>query len=126
MTFQEIQTGERKVTVFPDAEGAKEESEKRVAGLCDIPIGVENSANEDLAYQIDHEAFKKSHVLYPSRHSSARSEVFISLWDMMETIVKGVDWQKKARIVLEYDPQERKMELTTYQTTDEGLKMEVR
>ena len=43
---------------------------------------------------------------------------------MMETIVKGVDWQKKARIVLEYDPQEMKMELTTYQTTDEEQKME--
>lgn len=93
-------------------------------GLNDIPISVKNRADEDLAYQIDHEAFKQSHVLYPSRHSSVRSEVFIALWDMMETIVKGVDWQKKARIVLEYDPREEKMKLTTYQTTDEERKKE--
>ena len=99
-------------------------SEKRPVSLSDIPISVKNSAAEDLAYQTDHEGYRRSHVLYPSGHSSVRSEVFIAIWDMMETIVKGVDWQKKARIVLEYDPQERKMELTTYQTTDEERKME--
>ena len=93
--------------------------------LCDIPISVKNVMDEDMEYQRNHAAFKDSHVLYPSRHSSVQSEVFIAIWDMMETIVKGVDWRKKARIVLEYDPHERKMELTTYQTNDEERTQEV-
>ena len=100
-------------------------SEKRPVWLSDIPISVKNSADEDLAYQFNHEVFKQSHVLYPTKHSSVNAYVFIAIWDMMDSIAKGVDWRKKARIVLEYDPQERKMELTTYQTTDEERKTEV-
>lgn len=93
--------------------------------LSDIPISVKNAMDEDMEYQRDHGAFKDSHVLYPSRHSSVQSVVFIAIWDMMETIVKGVNWRKKTRIVLEYDPQERKMELTTYQPSDEERTQEV-
>ncbi|MBR3740603.1 MAG: hypothetical protein IKN04_09120 [Clostridia bacterium] len=115
-----------RLIVAQNEEAAKEESEKRIASQCDLPIDIGRSAGENLSYQIDHEAFKKARILYPAGHSSVLSEVFIAIWDMMDAIVKGTDWRKKARIVLEYDPRERKMELTVFRSTDEIQKSEDR
>lgn len=53
---------------------------------------------------------------------SVASQVFIALREMMDAVVRGTDWNKKTRIVLEYDPQSRKMELLTFGSADETQK----
>ena len=52
------------------------------------------------------------------------SNYFIVLREIADTIVNGTVWNKKARIVLEYDPLEPKMTLTTFMEPDEAPRPE--
>ena len=83
------------------------------------PISPQRAIQEQMAYGSDPEAYRATHEVYPAGFTSVRSETLIALWDMMDAIVKGVDWQKKARIVLEYDPREKKMGVTVFRSADE-------
>ena len=59
-------------------------------------------------------------VVVPTNHISVRSEVFVVLREMARMIVNGTEWNKKARIVLEYDPQCQKTEIKTFMERDEA------
>lgn len=53
-------------------------------------------------------------------HVTLNSNMFVVLREIARLIVRGSEWNKKSRIVLEYDPQQEKMRITTFMTADEA------
>ena len=49
-----------------------------------------------------------------TRHVSLDSKCFVILREIAKMFVNGTKWNKKARIVLEYDPQAEKMAIKTF------------
>lgn len=48
-----------------------------------------------------------------------KSNGFVAILSICDAILHGVSWNKKARIVLDYDPQQEKMSVTTLMESDE-------
>ncbi|MBQ8109411.1 MAG: hypothetical protein IJ124_04515 [Clostridia bacterium] len=53
-------------------------------------------------------------------HVTLYSNTFVILREIARLVVLGSEWNKKSRIVLEYDPQKKKMRITTFMTADEA------
>ena len=58
----------------------------------------------------------------PTNRMAVNPRCFVFLRELARLIVNGTEWNKKARIVLEYDPDEPKMEIKTFMQRDEALK----
>lgn len=48
-----------------------------------------------------------------TNHLKIASESFVFLNELCRVIFTGTEWNKKARIILEYDPQKEKMQVVT-------------
>lgn len=83
-------------------------------GLCDIPIDAEAAKESIRKFHIDREGFERKHPTIPTGHVSVSSNAFPVMLAAMQQIVQGTRWDKKARIVLEYDPQAEKMEIDVF------------
>lgn len=57
-------------------------------------------------------------------HFGFRSEYFMYFQRVAEMIKEGTEWGKKARIVLEYDPQQKLMQIMTLMDRDEAKTLE--
>ncbi len=87
--------------------------------LCDIPINPSDEPEMIFHREKDREAFAKEHPVSPTRRISIRSEAFVVIRELARAIVEGAAWDKKARIVLEYDPQAEKMPITVFMESAE-------
>lgn len=58
--------------------------------------------------------------IVPTNRISVDPRYFIFLLELAQTIESGTKWDKKARIVLEYDPHCPKMEIRTFMERDEA------
>ena len=101
---------------------AKRMSERRMSEknnikqtrICDIPISPNCTREIFGEFAIDPECFAKAHELLPTGRVSVNPRFFLMMLETMKSIVESADWQKKARIVLEYDPQAEKMDVVTF------------
>ena len=59
-----------------------------------------------------------------TRRADVVSECFVFLHSLAGMIYKGTMWNKKARIVLEYDPDKNKMAIFSVMERDEAIQME--
>lgn len=59
--------------------------------------------------------------IVPTDAMSMRSEVFILLRELARMFYNGTEWNKKARIVLEYDPDKPKVQIRTFMERDEVI-----
>ena len=87
--------------------------------LCDIPINPTDNTKMVIEADLHRESFAKEHLVTPTRHINVRSVAFIVIRELARAIANGTDWNKKARIVLEYDPQAEKMPITIFMESDE-------
>lgn len=82
--------------------------------FCDIPIHPKDGPQMIVENERDRAAFAESHCTVPTGHTSLSSNAFPAMLAVMQQIVQGTRWDKKARIVLEYDPQAEKMEIDVF------------
>ena len=59
-----------------------------------------------------------------TNHLEIASESFVFLNELCRVIFTGTEWNKKARIVLEYDPQQKLMQIMTLMDRDEAKTLE--
>ena len=58
--------------------------------------------------------------IVPTCSFSVASDMFVFLREMARMFFNGTEWNKKARIVLEYDPQAARMVIKTFMERDEA------
>lgn len=87
--------------------------------FCDIPIKPNDSVELLCEYDRGRAAFAAAHPVCPTRRIAVRPEAFVAIRELARAIVEGTAWDKKARIVLEYDPQAPKMPITVFMESDE-------
>ena len=91
---------------------------------------VDEKANPVLVMPIDPEKLNESAVNHEQNEAAVvnkrwiKAEAFIAIWDLARLIAEGTHFQKKSRIVLEYDPQVERFSVVTItepcsQKTDE-------
>lgn len=51
---------------------------------------------------------------------------FVVMREIARTFVNGTEWNKKARVVLDYDPQKPRMYITTFMEDGESIPLEAR
>ena len=66
------------------------------------------------------------HPFVETDHFWCDANFFVVLREMARMFVNGTEWNKKARIVLEYDPQEPRMYITTFMEDGESTPLEAR
>lgn len=82
--------------------------------LCDIPINRPDNTRMMVKKGMNSDTSAINPPLIPARRVRVRSEAFAFIWELARAIVEGSDWNKKARIVLEYDPNAEKMPITVF------------
>lgn len=82
--------------------------------FCDIPINPKDGPGMIAAASADREMFAESHAVIPTGHVSLPANAFPAMLAVMQQIVQGTVWDKKARVVLEYDPQAKKAEIDVF------------
>lgn len=94
--------------------------------FCDISIGPQDGPQMVMESEMDREAFAEKHCTVPTGRVSVSSNLFPIMLKAMQQIVQGTRWDKKARIVLEYDPQNKKMEIVSFMESAESVLLEGR
>ena len=92
--------------------------------FCDIPIHPQDGPQMARESEWDREAFAEKHRVVPTGRVSVSSNLFPIMLTAMQQIVQGTRWDKKARIVLEYDPQNQKMEIVSVMESGESVLLE--
>lgn len=87
--------------------------------FCNIPINPADWPSLLSERERDRDAFAETHPVSPTRHIYIRSEAFVAIYELARAIAEGAAWNKKARIVLEYDPQAAKMPITVFMESAE-------
>ena len=87
--------------------------------LCDIPINPSALAEMKKSLYSDPYGFIEGKKVVPTQCMSIKNEVFIALLEMASAISAGLDWEKKGRIVLEYDPQAKRFQVFTFQEAND-------
>ena len=64
------------------------------------------------------EADTKEWSCIPTDRVYIPSNFFVVIREIAKMIVEGTVWNKKARVVLEYDPQDAKMSIVTFMEPD--------
>lgn len=64
--------------------------------------------------------------LVSTNHVNMQSDFFVALREIARMFVNGTEWNKKARIVLNYDPQEPRMTIETFMEQGESIPLEDR
>lgn len=81
----------------------------------DSPINPGALAEMKKTLYSDPYGFIEGKTTVPTQCMSIKNEVFVALLEMASAISAGLDWDKKGRIVLEYDPSARRFEVVTFQ-----------
>ena len=81
---------------------------------CDIPISPDDMRRVYVSHDANPEKFRSEHIICPTGHVSINSKLFVMLLETMRSIVDATDWDKRTRIVLEYDPRVEKMNIVTF------------
>jgi len=91
-----------------------------MSSICDIEINP--GAVSDIVCQScrDSDKFRQENAVIPTANVSTDSRFFSAIISIAQIIADGTKYNKKARIVLEYDPQMPKMQITTYMSRDEA------
>ncbi len=90
--------------------------------LCDVPIDPEQlyaDCVEAMVYPLEH-ADRHANVI-TAKTSLPANNAFLVIREVARVIYKGTQWDKKARIVLEYDPQEEKLTVCSMMAGNEAL-----
>lgn len=61
----------------------------------------------------------ENHLLTATRHFGMKSESFVGVLELVRAISDGVRWDKKCRVVVEYDPEKEKVSVTTFMESGE-------
>ena len=88
--------------------------------IYDVPIDAEAARESIKKFHIDREGFGRKHPTIPTGHVSLSSNAFPAMLTVIQQIVQGTRWDKKARVVLEYDPQAEKMEIDVFMESPES------
>ena len=88
-----------------------------MARISDIPINPEAIERE----RIHHYPCNSpgDTTLTPTSGVYIRSEGFVAMREIADAICQGTRWNKKARIVVEYDPSQEKMSIMTFMESSE-------
>ena len=95
-----------------------------LSGICNAPIDPDKMRRDYIDVNIKKKVVPDDTACVPTGSVYMSSNYFIVLREIADAIVKGTVWNKKARIVLEYDPLEPKMTLTTFMEPDEARSLE--
>ena len=111
------------LTAFSTEEDANKESVERIKPMLanaftDTPIAP--TSIRAIRETFDPRDYPGDSTNVPTAHVSVMSEFFVVLRELARMILTGTEWSKKARIVLEYDPQIEKMEIKTFMSRDEA------
>ena len=87
--------------------------------ICDLPINPH--ALHEIREQWNPRDYPGETVVVPTASFAAKADTFVLLREIARMIVTGTEWNKKARIVLEYDPQAEKLEIKTFMERDEAI-----
>lgn len=85
------------------------------AEIFQVPIDPEKM--NQLARRVD-EADTQKWPCVPTDRVYIPSSCFVVFREIAKMIIRGTAWNKKARIVLEYDPQDAKMSIVTFMEPD--------
>lgn len=99
------------------------ENKRHITDLCDMPIEPAELGKMQAKMGFDPDRFIEGKKVIPTQFLSIKSEVFIAFLELAGAIYSGLDWNRKGRIVVEYDPREKKFEVVTFQES-EGLNTE--
>lgn len=94
---------------------------KTLSALCRIPIDGEGASIP--AKNMLGEPFPDEWVVLPTRQLYVSANAFTAFLELARTIANGLEWNKKARIVLEYDPGQSKFTVTTFMEAGEAVSL---
>lgn len=83
--------------------------------ICDIPINPKTLRDMKCELLAQPYEFIEGKRVVPTRIASIHANVFLAFLELAGDIYSGLDWRKKGRIVVEYDPQEKKFQVATFQ-----------
>lgn len=82
--------------------------------MCDTPISPNDMQRLYARHDENPDRFNSEHLNCPTGHVGLDSRMFVMLLETMRSVVEATDWNKPARIVLEYDPRVEKMHIVTF------------
>ena len=82
--------------------------------FCSIPIDASIKGSKLPREYFSDKPFPAEFACVPTARLSMNSNAFAFLTEIARIITEGTKWNKKARIILEYDPNEPKMQITSY------------
>ncbi len=88
--------------------------------FADMPISPDKN-KEMAALYWDPRNYPGDTPCVPTWAVSVKSNIFVIIREIARLIVNGTESNKKARIVLEYDPQSEKMFIQSFMTRDEAV-----
>ncbi len=90
--------------------------DERRMTLEDVKIDPAKAIKDLHRYQSCHQP--SGHELTATDGVHMPSDIFVALTVLAQAIHEGTRWNKKARIVLEYDPDKEKMSVVTFMESD--------
>lgn len=87
--------------------------------LCDTPIQPKALQCHKFELMTNPYEFISGKKVIPTQIASIKSNVMIAFLELAGAIYSGLDWDKKGRIVVEYDPLEKKFEVVTFQEAED-------
>ena len=87
--------------------------------MCEIPISPDELGHITAeAIALRPHSFLNEHRVIPVQSVSIKPICLVAILEAMKAITAGVDFNKKARIVLEYDPDKR-MKVTVFRAAED-------
>lgn len=99
--------------------GVSMENKRHITDLCDMPINPKALSDMKAELSFDPDRFIEGKKVIPTQVLSINSHVFIAFIELAGSLYAGLDWNKKGRIVVEYDPRDRKFEVATFQEAED-------
>lgn len=88
---------------------------------CEIPIAAEK-VSKNISFFLGESTASGNLPTTPTGYNGAKGKYFTVLWSFLDTILKGTSYNKKSRIVIEYDPEADSVTVTTF--TESGEEQE--
>lgn len=92
-----------------------ERKEPTVEELCSMPIEPGRFRNMKAELHADPDRFIEGKKVIPTQIATIDTKAFVAFLELAGDIYAGLDWSKKGRIVVEYDPQDKKFSVATFQ-----------
>lgn len=88
--------------------------------FCKIPIDPEGNGDRSFSYLKKDYPMDTNAEMFCSRFNSM---FFVFMWELAQRIHELMAWDKKARIVLEYDPEQKWMSVRGFMERGEAIQM---